>query len=608
LISGQRILIHAGAGGLGLAAIQLALCAGAEVFATAGSSEKRAFLKKLGIKHIFDSRSLTFRDELLEATGGTGVHVVLNSLAGDFIRASLDTVAQGGCFLEVGKRDIWTEEEVAALRRDIRYFAFDLGAIAMRDPRLIAGMLRELMERFSTGELQPLPTALYSFEDATHAFRTMAQARHIGKIVLGLSSYGRQASVRDLVSQGTVLITGGLGALGVEVARWLAMQGARNVILAGRGAKNAPEHPIVAELQQLGVEVRVERVDVASADQLRGLLDRIRATGRSLQAVFHAAGVVQDSTLAKESWSSFREATAPKIEGAWNLHCLTENDPIRLMVFFSSVASILGSPGQGSYAAGNAFLDALAHHRASRGLATLSVNWGGWTSAGMAARLKTEQIARWTRHGVRLMEPAAALAALKTAIESGQPQVAVTDMNWKQFLNERPAMLREDLFAELQKSEGEAGGRVKAGTSILEMLRTAPAGEQKRILSRHVKECACRVLGLPESYAIQDSIPLQDVGLDSLMALEMRNELSQSIGLALPAGLLFDYPAVEDLTLHLLGVLAASRPSSANQVASRAEASDGDGSIAALQSLSDEEAEQLLIKELDQFRGEKANV
>ncbi len=609
LSAGQSILIHAAGGGLGLAAVQLAIQAGAKVFATAGSEEKRAFLRQLGVEHIFDSRSLAFRDEVLAATDGAGVDVVLNSLAGDFIRASFDVTAKGGSFLEVGKRGIWSAEEVAGQGKNIRYFPFDLGDVAVDSPGLIAEMLRELMDRFAAGELHPLPTALYSFADSTEAFRTMAQARHIGKIVLGVSESEAPVNICDVVSEGTVLVTGGLGALGIETARWLATQGARNIVLAGRSAREGEEHSIVAELRAQGVDVAIEPLDVASAEEVRKLLERIRATRPALRAVFHAAGVVRDSVLGKESWSSYCEATESKIQGAWNLHRLTQNDPIRLMVFFSSAASILGSPGQGSYAAGNAFLDALAHHRACCGLATLSVNWGAWASGGMAARLTPEQSARWIRQGSKPIEPMDALKALKAAIESGLPQVAIMDMDWERFSSERPSRRDAAMFMELRDQEERSHrSEVRSRNDDAEMdivgsLRSALASDRKSILSAHVKVCARRALGFEEAAMLQDNIPLQDVGLDSLMALEMRNELAQSLGLTLGAGLLFDYPSVDQVTQHLLGLLAKSLPADDGAVVRGTEVQ----SVAALNSLSDEEAELLLIQELERAEGEKAN-
>ncbi len=591
LSAGQTILIHAAAGGLGLAAVQLAMRVGATVFATAGNSEKRSFLKQLGVAHVFDSRSLAFREQILEATGGAGVDVVLNSLSGDFVRASFDVTARNGSFLEVGKRGIWSDAEVGALKKNIRYCPFDMGDVAMEDPSQIGAMLRELIAQFETRELQPLPTAVYGFKNATDAFRTMAQARHIGKIVLCVEAREPQAQTRELISGGTVLITGGLGALGLETARWLAAQGASRIVLAGRSAQ--PKEPaIAAELRAQGTAVEIERVDVASFDSMWQLFNRIHAAGMRLRAIFHAAGVVEDSVLRKESWNSYCEATAAKIHGAWNLHRLTENDPVPLMVFFSSAASIFGSPGQGSYAAGNAFLDALAQHRASRGMRTLSVNWGAWASAGMAARLSPELAARSKRQGSRPMAAAVALEALKSAIESGSSQAAILDVDWERFLTERPARRDASLFGELDRrraGEVQRDDVVEADTAggILERIRTAAPLDCRMILSAHVKMCARRVLGLDDAAAIQDDVPLQDVGLDSLMALEMRNELAQSLAIPLAAGLLFDYPSVDQLTQHLLGLLDVG------------DAADG---------LSEEEAERLLIEELDRAEREKANV
>jgi acyl transferase domain-containing protein/acyl carrier protein len=608
LAAGQRILVHAATGGLGLAAVQLAMRAGAQVFATAGSPEKRAYLRQMGVQHVFDSRSLRFRDDVLEATDEVGVDVVLNSLAGDFIRASLDTVATGGCFLEVGKRDLLTPEEVAALGKQIRYFPFDLGDVALRNPERIAMILHSLMTRFSAGELQPLPTTLYSFANATHAFRTMAHAQHIGKIVLGFGGNETHHNIREVVSQGTVLITGGLGALGTELTQWLASHGAGNIVLAGRSAVDSGEDPAIATLRNNGVDVAVEQVDVSSATEVEALLQRIRATRPPLRAVFHAAGVLQDAVLSKETWSGYRTTTAPKISGAWNLHHLTKSDPVELMVFFSSAASILGSPGQGSYAAGNAFLDALAHHRASRGMSTLSVNWGAWASAGMAARLTPEQSARWKRQGATPMEPSTALLALQRAIEARDTQVAIMDLDWEKFWSVTSARNDIPFFSELRSTrpaqhETQPTTVVASKIDILEALRSTPEFEWKFLLSAHIKVSARRALGLRESATISDSVALQDLGLDSLMALEMRNDLSQSLGIPLAAGLLFDYPSVDQLVSYITERL---RPSVVPlPVAPRSQPNVDPADE--LQSMTEEEAELLLVQELDSVGRGKAN-
>lgn len=607
LVRGQRILIHAAAGGLGLAAVQLAQSIGAEIFATAGNPEKRAFLRGLGIRHVFDSRTLAFRDEVLAATGGSGVDVVLNLLAGDFIGASFETLGRSGCFLEVGKRGIWPHERVAALGKEIRYFPYDLGDVAMENPAMIAEMLGELARAFESGELRPLPAALYPIKDASDAFRTMAQARHIGKIVLNLQPNAPQIKVQDLVSRGTVLVTGGLGALGVEVARWLAIRGAKHIVLAGRNATDNGTHAIVDELRRQGIEVGVERVDVADSAQVEALLKKIRAAWPPLRAVFHTAGIVQDSILATESWSNYREVTAAKIDGAWNLDRLTQNDPVECMVFFSSAASVLGSQGQGSYAAGNAFLDALAHRRAARGLRTFSVNWGAWASGGMAARLTPAQAERWARQGVTPMQASDALAALETAIEAGHSQIAVLDADWKKFCSAETSGRNTAFFAELLPRQIAPHHGVISGTrqeGIAEKIASVAIVERGPILAAHIKTCARKALGLEDSVAIADNIPLQEIGLDSLMALEMRNDLAQSLRLSLAAGLLFDYPSVDALTSHLLELLPVSSRGTSTRRGDEPTASTTDGD---LESLSEEEAERLLSQELERFSAEKTN-
>jgi NADPH:quinone reductase-like Zn-dependent oxidoreductase/NAD(P)-dependent dehydrogenase (short-subunit alcohol dehydrogenase family)/acyl carrier protein len=590
LSSGQRILIHAAAGGLGLAAVQLAKAVGAEIFATAGSEVKRDFLRNLGIRHVFDSRSLAFRSELLEATHGAGVDVVLNSLSDDFIRAGMEVVSRDGCFLEVGKRGIWTQQQVAAFRSDIRYFAFDLGDVAAKNPDSLQVMLRELMPQFEAGKLRPLRTTLYSMDDAVQAFRVMAQAAHVGKIVLAHGRMKRKEDIREIVSNGSVLITGGLGALGGTLARGLAEMGARSLVLASRHAKE--DHPVVLDLRARGVDVVVEQVNVVSSEQMGELLKRIRSTRAPLTAIFHTAGVVQDAVLGREDWPSYTDATEAKLEGAWNLHRLTMQDPVKLMVLFSSAASVLGSAGQGSYSAANAFLDALAHFRASRGMETLSVNWGAWGSAGMAARLAPEHFARWERQGISPLDASAAWNAMESAIEGQRTQVAIMDIDWERFLNNR-APSDTALFQELGRPPKLENSDTAAKVHAKDAILTAAAGDRKALLSVHIKDCARRVLSMDAEGAIQDSVPLQDIGLDSLMALELRNELAQSLGLTLSAGTLFNYPTVNELTQHLLTLLPAIEDPLVPAAASK-----GDD-WSALDSLTDEEAELLLLQELD---------
>ena len=588
LSQGQRVLIHAASGGLGLAAVQLARRAGAEIYATAGSERKREFLRSLGIRHVFDSRSPAFLKDVINATDGAGVDVVLNSLSGELIQAGLETLVSNGCFLEVGKRGIWTAGEVHNLRPDLRYYPFDLGEVATENPELIREMLSQLMSEFIAGRLQPLRTQVYPVEETSAAFRTMAQAGHIGKIVLSRPSGGKGESenLQTIIARGTVLVVGGLGALGRAVASWLVANGARRLVLAGRTA--AADTGFIDSLRETGADVSIEPMDVVNPEDVKLVLQRIRASGVPLTAVFHVAGVVQDRVLEGESWNTYQQAAAVKIEGAWNLHRLTETDPVKLMVLFSSAAGILGSSGQGSYAAGNAFLDSLAHYRASRGLATLSVDWGAWAETGMASRLAPEHAERLLRQGVRSLAASAALKVLEKAIAEQRTQVAVLDIAWDRFLEQRAAK-DQALFAEVWTHRPEAIERATV-EPIRATVQNAPARDRNALVAAHVRDCARRAMSLADGASVPEDVPLQEIGLDSLMAIDMKNELAQSLDLSLSAGLLFNYPTVRELTSYLLGLFTAANPTEA---ASRVD----DGAV--LEKMSEEEAELLLLDELE---------
>jgi NADPH:quinone reductase-like Zn-dependent oxidoreductase len=373
LKAGDRVLIHAAAGGVGLAAVRLCLSLGAEVFATAGSPAKHDFLHMLGVQHIYDSRSLDFAVQILADTNGAGVDVVLNSLTGDAIACSFDALAPGGRFLEIGKRGVWDAGQVAALGKDIDYHVIYLGEVTERDPHLVAGILREVVDAVEAGVLSPLPLRSFTLADATNAFRYMAQARHIGKVVLTPEVESTPASIQP---DGTYLITGGLGGIGLTVARWLVEQGARHIVLVGRHAPSASAVQAIQAMRALGTQVTVEQADVARADEIAAVLAHIDRSMPALRGVFHAAGVLDDGLLAQQSWERFERVLGPKVNGAWNLHVLTQDKPLDLFVLFSAGAALIGPLGQGSYAAANAFLDGLAYLRASLGLPAISINWG----------------------------------------------------------------------------------------------------------------------------------------------------------------------------------------------------------------------------------------
>ncbi|MEM9220568.1 MAG: SDR family NAD(P)-dependent oxidoreductase, partial [Cyanobacteria bacterium P01_F01_bin.150] len=395
---GEKVLIHAAAGGVGQAAVQIAQRLGAEIYATA-SPGKWEFLRSQGIQHIFNSRSLAFAEQIKQVTGGVGVDVVLNSLSGDYIPKSLDVLAEGGRFIEIGKAGIWSAEQVQQQRPDVAYFPFDLGEVSQDNPQLMRSLFEQLQQAFAEGELRSLHQQVYPITRVVEAFRLMQRSQHLGKVVVTLPDY-KEAEPEVVHSEGSYLITGGLGALGLQVAQALVEQGARSLVLMGRRAPSTQAQAVITALQAKGVRVSVELADVADFYSVAQMMANIEAELPPLRGVVHAAGVLDDGLLQHINWDSFAKVMAPKVLGAWNLHQLTQQRSLEFFVCFSSMAALIGNITQGNYAAANTFLDALVHHRRAMGLPGLSINWGPWAADGMAARLGAEHQSRLQALGI----------------------------------------------------------------------------------------------------------------------------------------------------------------------------------------------------------------
>jgi acyl transferase domain-containing protein/acyl carrier protein/predicted O-methyltransferase YrrM len=546
---GDRVLIHAAAGGVGLAAVQLAMRAGAEVFATVGSPAKRAHLESLGVRHIMNSRSLDFAADVMTKTGGRGVDIVLNSLAGEFIPASLGTLAANGRFVEIGKTDIWDAERVATIRADVRYFPVYLGDV---DPSLIQTMLREIAAAIAAGGLQPLPRHDFALASVVDAFRFMAQARHIGKIVVAHPGAAARSAAPRISADASYLITGGCGSLGLTVARWLVDQGARHLVLAGRRRPTPHALDRIEGLKRAGASVNVVEADVANETEVAALIGTIERSGARLKGVVHAAGVLDDGPIVQQKASRIEAVLAPKAAGAWNLHKQTGAIPLDFMVFFSAAAAVLGAPGQTSYSAANTFLDALAHYRRARGLPAISVNWGPWSGAGMAGTDNRGRDMRWAKGGLGRLAPEQALSALGAALRLGRTQVAVFPMQWDRFFaslaGATPPFVSR--LAPVQRVRpSDAAGE---GNGLVDQLRGITTPKRRAAVLAHVREQVVRVLGLDASFRVEPHQGLRDLGMDSLMAVELRNRLQQTLGRKLPATLAFDFPTVETIADYLL--------------------------------------------------------
>jgi acyl transferase domain-containing protein/acyl carrier protein len=590
LKKGERVLIHCAAGGVGLAAVQLALRAGAEVFATASPSKWPA-LQRLGVRRLYHSRTLDFAAEIGRDTDGRGVDVVLNSLRGEAASKSLDLLAKNARFVEIGKIELLTPDAVRLRRPDVIYTIFDLEKAASEQPDAVAARFAELLARVERGELEPLPLEEFPMARADEAFRHMAQAKHVGKVVLT-----RAPAASRFRGDATFLVTGGLGGLGLRTARRLADGGARHLVLVGRKAPSDAAARTLAELTARGVEVRVESVDLGDAAAVAGLFERMKRSGPELRGVFHAAVALDDGVLLRQDLSRFKTVLNARVAGTWNLHQQTLPLALDHFVAFSSTASVLGSTGQGNYAAGSAFLDALMLARRARGLPGLSINWGPWADSGLAAGLKEADRARWRARGVDYVAPDEGLALLERLLRDPAGQVVAVEADWSKYL----AQLSAGGIARFLSELG-AGATTAREPGLKQALAGKARPEAVAAIAAHVRAQIGKVLGRSDAERILPRQRLFDLGLDSLMAVELRNRLERGVERALPSTLLFDYPTLEALVDHLaqelLGVEAAAAPAGA-PAADSAAGETARAAAAEISGLSEEQLADLLAQEL----------
>ena len=561
LKAGDRVLVHAGAGGVGLAAVQLAQATGAEVFATA-SAPKQAYLRSLGVEHVFDSRRTDFGREILEATGGEGVDVVINSLTGEgFIEASLSCLAEGGRFIELARVDIYSEEEMAAARPDVDYHILELDTLKEHDPERPGAALKSVMKRVEAGELTPLMHTRWSMAEAPSAMKFMRAARHIGKIVLTNSPLetGRLRADR------TYLVTGGLGGIGCVLAGWLAERGAGAIVLNGRRDPDPEAVEAIAALREQGATVQVELADVTDTAAMDAMMERIDATLPPLAGVIHSVGVLSDAALTNQSWDSFRQVVWPKVLGAWHLHRATLHRDLDMFIVFSSIAGILGNAGQANHSAANAFLDQLAGHRRALGLAGQSIAWGAWSELGEAAEQRERIEAQLEAAGTGWITPQQGLNALDAMVrQDATGMVAAVDWQTIAENSDEASPFLEDLIA---TSADDAVEEEESTDDLLAQLQGSQQVDAESILASFLQKELQAVMRLPSPPST--TVGFFDLGMDSLMSVELRNRLNRTFAgeMAVSNTAVFDYPDITALARHLAeelgqigGVAAAAAP------------------------------------------------
>ncbi|GAU68947.1 hypothetical protein SSP35_09_01910 [Streptomyces sp. NBRC 110611] len=609
---GDKVLIHSATGGVGLAALQVARRNGAEVYATAGTEEKRELLRGLGVPHVMDSRSLRFADEIRELTDGYGVDVVLNSLAGEALTRSLELLAPNGRFVEIGKQDIYDNNHLGLgfLKHNRSFFAVDLERSFAEQPRLIAHLFGILQRGFADGDFTPLPVTEFRYAQAADAFAHMAKARHTGKIVLSPDDDAPQTvAVRShgpVRAAATYLITGGLGALGLHTARYLVDQGARHLVLVGRGGPSPEAAGALDELRSRGAEIAVRAADVSRREDVTALLADLDATMPPLAGVFHAAGTLDDGLMLQLDADRFRTVAAPKAAGAWHLHRATEHRELDFFVLYSSAASVIGSASQANYAAANAFLDSLAQHRAARGLPALSINWGPWAEAGLAAR--PDRGGALSARGILSLSPQDGIDALDRLLRTPTAQAGVLPLDRDRLREAADGGMVSGLLTSLlgTPAAGAAEGQRPQGEIRRKLLAMEPGRRRRTLLVQHCQAEAGRVLRL-EADRVDPTAPLTGMGFDSLLSLELRKRLESSLQIELPATITWRYPTLEVLVPFLAERMDIALEAEAAHPPAEAAVTEppADDIESELDELSDSDIEALLLaktKQIDEGR------
>jgi acyl transferase domain-containing protein/NADPH:quinone reductase-like Zn-dependent oxidoreductase/SAM-dependent methyltransferase/acyl carrier protein len=600
---GERILVQSGAGGVGMAAIQIAHHLGAEVIATAGSPTKRAVLETLGVKHVIDSRRTDFADAVMELTGRCGVDVVLNALAAEAIPMGLSCLAEFGRFIEIGKRDIYQNTRIPLwpLRRNASFHVVAMDAVFAGDEALTRQMLEQISELVESGAFCPLPFRSFPASRVDTAFRLMAQGKHIGKIVVTFPKTFRPRRGESLAPEFAIdpeanyLITGAFGGYGKILAQWLVGRGARHLVLSSRnGAATPNAEKLVQSLRDRDIDVKVVKADIGVPDDVAQLIEEIRLTDRPLRGVFHLAMVIDDAPLASLTHERMQNVMTPKAYGAWLLHEATRNFKLDCFVMFSSVSSIFGNPAQANYAAANAFLDSLAHHRRALGLPALTINWGVLGGEGYVAR--NERVAEFlARQGTLELSPAEVMGLLESSLQAGNTQVMAIRVDWakwRQFfrsMQENP--LLERIFAAVESQE--------MGQTISDLrlkIESASPEEKEGIIRRAVHEAVGSALRVkPDS--IRDDQPLTDLGLDSLMGVEIESSIEGSLGVALPPASLTRARTIDQIVALIAEHMGAKRASGSPPTTTAVDVANGEPRSTAeadLDALSDDEIETLL--------------
>ncbi len=540
LRKGETVLVHGGAGAVGLAALQIAKHCGARVIATAGNAEKRALLRNLGVDFVCNSRSLAFADEVMAWTGGKGVDVVLNSLAGEAMIRSVDCLRPFGRFVELGKRDFYANTHVGLrpFRRNLAYFGVDVDQLMSGHQELAQEIFARLAELFAGQLLAPLPYRVFEGERIAEAFRLMQHSGHIGKIVVTparhTSASTASGGVFPVSAEGVHVVIGGTGGFGLATAEWLAGRGAQHLVLVSRSGQMSPDSLAKIEaLRGAGVSVETAAVDATDAVALERLLRRAAAR-HPLKGIVHAAMVLDDRLIDGMDRASIDPVVQPKVTGAFHLERLARGLKLDYLLLYSSATTLFGNPGQYNYVAANAWLEGVARRLFSQGVPAMAVAWGGIEDAGYLSRNIETDTNLKKRFASNLIAARQALDGLDWMWDRQQRQktavCAIARIDWAVAKRELAAV-RSPAFNRIGVAKGS---RTTADSAaVLDRLATLSLEDAAGALLDIVADEIARVLRLPAK-EIDRHRPLAEIGMDSLMMLELRTTVENTLQIELP--------------------------------------------------------------------------
>ncbi|AVA21102.1 MULTISPECIES: type I polyketide synthase [unclassified Rhizobium] len=560
--SGETILIHGAAGGVGLAALQVAKLKGAKVIATAGTVEKRRFLQMLGADHVLDSRSLDFVAGVRHITRGEGVDLVLNSLFSEAMERSIELVKPFGRFLELGKRDYYSDRKIGLrpFRRNISYFGIDADQLLVNAPALTKRIFAEIGQLFADHKLTPLPYRAFGYDEIAGAFRLMQNAGHIGKIVVRPPVLGvdpvlpAPAKSLRLDPAGIFLVAGGIGGFGLAAANWLVSKGARRIALCSRrGVADEETLNTVGEWEKKGVVATLHACDITDEVAVEALLGSLRSEG-ALKGIIHAAMVLDDGLLANLTPERNRPVIEVKVRGADNLHRLTRNDSLDLFLLFSSATTMLGNPGQANYVAANGYLEGLARSRRATGLPALAVGFGAIADKGFLARnievneLLSKRIGKAALKARDALEQVERYMLADTGeIDAAAVMIAEIDWSAARMLPIAARSLFEPLMRHAGDHQSLNDGDI---IDLSELIKGKSEEEAQSALHVIVASEIAAILRVTEDTITPDKV-LKDIGLDSLMAMELGMSFQQKTGFDIPLSGIGEGTTVSDVVSRL---------------------------------------------------------